>query len=87
MGGGGSARPWSWWGHGGGHRDGDDAQDHSGRNLRPAGGPRRTGAGPASAGNPFFSAEPPDLLYLGWTAAWIVVFLSLAVWSFQRREI
>jgi len=44
-------------------------------------------AGPAAAGNPFFAAEPPDALYLAWTAGWIALFLGLAIWSFQRREI
>jgi ABC-type transport system involved in multi-copper enzyme maturation permease subunit len=44
-------------------------------------------AGPAAAGNPFFSAEPPDALYLSWAFAWIAGFLLLAIWSFQRREI
>jgi len=44
-------------------------------------------SGPAAAGNPFFASEPPDALYLAWTAAWIVAFLGLAIWSFQQREI
>lgn len=44
-------------------------------------------AGPAAAGNPFFAASPPEPLYLAWTVAWILVFLGIAVWSFDRREI
>src|SRR5439155_795195 len=43
-------------------------------------------SGPAAAGNPFFASEPPDALYLAWTAAWIVAFLGLGIWSFQQRR-
>lgn len=45
------------------------------------------GAGPAAAGNPFFSADPPDPAYLAWTIAWIAVGLGVAIWSFTRREV
>ena len=44
-------------------------------------------AGPGVASNPFFAAEPPEPLYLAWTAAWVAVFLAIAIWSFERREI
>ena len=44
-------------------------------------------SGAVAAGNPFFSADPPDALYVAWTAGWIVLFLGAAIWSFQHREI
>jgi ABC-type transport system involved in multi-copper enzyme maturation permease subunit len=44
-------------------------------------------AGPASAANPFFAAEPPEPLYLAWTVAWIAVGLAITIWSFSRREV
>ncbi len=44
-------------------------------------------AGRAAAGNPFFAADPPEAVYLLWTAAWIAVVLGAAIWSFSRREI
>jgi ABC-type transport system involved in multi-copper enzyme maturation permease subunit len=44
-------------------------------------------AGPALASNPFFAADPPEALYLGWTIAWILAMLGVAVWSFSRREV
>lgn len=44
-------------------------------------------AGAATAGNPFFAADPPPALYLAWTLAWIAIGLGVAVWSFARREI
>ena len=44
-------------------------------------------AGAATAGNPFFAADPPAALYLAWTLAWIAIGLGVAVWSFARREI
>jgi len=44
-------------------------------------------AGAGLASNPFFVANPPEPLYLGWTVAWIVALLGVAVWSFSRREI
>lgn len=44
-------------------------------------------AGAAVAANPFFAAEPPELLYLAWTVAWIAVGLGIAIWSFSRREV
>jgi ABC-type transport system involved in multi-copper enzyme maturation permease subunit len=43
--------------------------------------------GPALASNPFFASDPPEALYLGWTVAWILVMLGVAVWSFGRREV
>lgn len=44
-------------------------------------------AGRGAADSPFFAAEPPEPLYLAWTAAWIATFLAVAIWSFERREI
>ena len=44
-------------------------------------------AGPAAAANPFFSANPPELVYLAWTVGWIVFVLGVAVWLFDRREV
>jgi hypothetical protein len=44
-------------------------------------------AGAGVASNPFFAANPPEALYLGWTVAWIVALLALAIWSFSRREV
>ena len=48
-------------------------------------GVRSSGAG--AAANPFFAAEPPELLYLLWTAGWIAFGLAAAIWLFERREI
>ena len=39
------------------------------------------------AGNPFFVQAPPSAAFLVWTACWVVLILSLAVWSFRRREV
>ena len=45
-------------------------------------------AGPEGIANfPFFSLSPPSGPYVMWTAGWVVVILSLAIWSFRRREI
>ena len=44
-------------------------------------------SGAFAAGNPFFAADPPEALYLAWTFGWIALFLAIAIWSFQRREI
>ena len=38
-------------------------------------------------GNPFFVSAPPSVAFLVWAAAWLVVILGLATYSFQRREI
>lgn len=40
-----------------------------------------------ASGNPFFVASPPTTSYLIWAAAWIVVVLAAANWSFYRREL
>jgi ABC-type transport system involved in multi-copper enzyme maturation permease subunit len=48
-------------------------------------GVRSAGAG--AAANPFFAAEPPELLYLLWTAGWIAFGLAASIWLFERREI
>ncbi|HUY96078.1 MAG TPA: ABC transporter permease [Verrucomicrobiae bacterium] len=34
----------------------------------------------------FQSASGPTVAYLAWVAAWLVVVLAAALWSFQRRE-
>lgn len=37
--------------------------------------------------NPFFVDAPPSPAYLIWAAAWVVVVLGLAIWSFSRRDL
>jgi ABC-2 type transport system permease protein len=44
-------------------------------------------AGRARAGNPFFADAPLSIAYLLWVAAWIVVILLAANWSFARRDL
>jgi ABC-type transport system involved in multi-copper enzyme maturation permease subunit len=44
-------------------------------------------AGRARAGNPFFADAPLTLAYLVWVAAWIVIVLLAANWSFARRDL
>jgi ABC-type transport system involved in multi-copper enzyme maturation permease subunit len=44
------------------------------------------GATTERAGNPFFVQAPPSAAFLIWTACWVVLILSLAVWNFRRRE-
>ena len=44
-------------------------------------------AGPAALATPFFAAAPPDPAWLLWAAAWVASALTLAIWSFRRREI
>ena len=39
------------------------------------------------ASNPFFASAPPSAAYLAWCVAWLAVVLTLAMWSFNRREI
>ncbi|HEY8885570.1 MAG TPA: ABC transporter permease [Chloroflexota bacterium] len=41
----------------------------------------------AASINPFFAAAPPPAPFLVWAAAWVVVVLSLAVFSFNRRDL
>jgi len=36
--------------------------------------------------NPFFMVAP-SAGYIGWVAAWILLMLALAMWSFNRRDI
>ena len=45
------------------------------------------GATTERAGNPFFVQSPPSAAFLIWTACWVVLILSLAVWNFRRREV
>ena len=44
-------------------------------------------AGRARAGNPFFADAPLTLAYLVWVAAWIVIVMLAANWSFARRDL
>src|SRR5439155_904950 len=44
-------------------------------------------AGRARAGNPFFADAALPLPYLLWIAAWILIVLVLANWSFARRDL
>ncbi|MDP9271547.1 MAG: ABC transporter permease [Chloroflexota bacterium] len=44
-------------------------------------------AGPQLAAFPFYAAEPPSLLYLGWCVIWVAGILALAVVSFDRRDL
>jgi ABC-type transport system involved in multi-copper enzyme maturation permease subunit len=44
-------------------------------------------AGPQLAAFPFYAAEPPSLLYLGWCVIWVAGILALGVVSFDRRDL
>ncbi len=44
-------------------------------------------AGPQLAAFPFFANAPPSLAYQAWVLAWVIGLLSLAVWSFERRDL
>lgn len=44
-------------------------------------------AGPQLAAFPFYVAEAPSLLYLGWCVLWVLGMLALAVVSFDRRDL
>jgi ABC-type transport system involved in multi-copper enzyme maturation permease subunit len=44
-------------------------------------------AGPQLAAFPFYAADPPSLLYLGWCVIWVAGILALAVVSFDRRDL
>lgn len=37
--------------------------------------------------NPFFVASPPPITNIVWAAAWVVVVLGLAIYSFQKRDL
>jgi ABC-type transport system involved in multi-copper enzyme maturation permease subunit len=37
--------------------------------------------------NPFFALAPPSPEYLAWCAAWLVIVLGLAMFSFARRDL
>lgn len=41
----------------------------------------------ATAANPFFAGSAPPFPFVAWSAAWILLVLGLAIWSFHRREI
>ena len=43
--------------------------------------------GPTAAANPFAAGAPPSLGFLLWSAAWVMVLLALAIWSFRAREV
>lgn len=56
--------------------------------LEPASVLAATSAARETAGaNPFFVASAPPTSYILWCAAWIVVILGSAIWSFTRREL
>jgi len=38
-------------------------------------------------GNPFFAGEPPSLVFIAWTAVWMLAVLGAGVWLLRRREI
>jgi ABC-type transport system involved in multi-copper enzyme maturation permease subunit len=57
-------------------------------NLQPAAiAAVESAAGAVASGNPFLVSAPPPTAYNVWAVLWIVGILSLAVWSFQRREL
>lgn len=39
------------------------------------------------ATNPFFTLQPPSVEYLAWCGVWLVLVLSLAIFSFGRRDL
>ncbi|HYL40032.1 MAG TPA: ABC transporter permease subunit, partial [Candidatus Binatus sp.] len=41
----------------------------------------------ATRSNPFFAADPPSSLFVGWAIAWVAIVLLLAVWQLRRREV
>lgn len=43
--------------------------------------------GREGSGNPFFVPSGPTTAYLLWALGWIVAMLSLAAWSFKRRDL
>ena len=45
------------------------------------------GATTERAGNPFFVQSPPSLAFLTWSVCWVVLIVSLTVWSLHRREV
>ncbi|MFN2591400.1 MAG: ABC transporter permease subunit [Candidatus Dormibacteria bacterium] len=55
--------------------------------MEPAAEIAASGATPAVSANPFFAARPPLFAYLLWTAFWILGVVTLAAWSFSRREL
>lgn len=44
-------------------------------------------AGTVARANPFLAVDPPPTPFLLWSAAWFVIMLALAIWSFRTREI
>jgi ABC-type transport system involved in multi-copper enzyme maturation permease subunit len=45
------------------------------------------GATTERAGNPFFVQSPPSTAFLTWSVVWVVLIVSLTVWSLHRREV
>jgi Cu-processing system permease protein len=45
------------------------------------------GATTERAGNPFFVQSPPSPGFLAWTVCWVVLIVSITVWSLHRREV
>ena len=37
--------------------------------------------------NPFFVQSPPSGVFLAWSVCWVVLIVSLTVWSLHRREV
>jgi ABC-type transport system involved in multi-copper enzyme maturation permease subunit len=56
-------------------------------NLEPAAFVAAGDATRDSSGNPFFAGSPPATAYVLWSLGWIAAMLSLATWSFRRREL
>ncbi|MGH3001448.1 MAG: ABC transporter permease, partial [Gaiellaceae bacterium] len=56
-------------------------------NLEPAFYRALLGGATESGGDPFFVQQPPSVTFLLWAAAWTVIVVGGAVWSFRHREI
>lgn len=56
-------------------------------NLEPAVMVAAGSEAPSSNGDAFLALSPPTAATLIWTAVWVAGVLSLAVWSFSRREL
>jgi ABC-type transport system involved in multi-copper enzyme maturation permease subunit len=56
-------------------------------NLEPAFYQALLGGTTVRGSDPFFVSQPPSIAFLVWSAAWTAAVLSLAIWSFRRRDI
>jgi ABC-type transport system involved in multi-copper enzyme maturation permease subunit len=45
------------------------------------------GATTERAGNPFFVQSPPSAVFLGWAVCWVILIVSITVWSLHRRDV